>query len=143
MFKNVFSALLADKKISKAKFAEEIGVARQTVYSWLDGNFSPDKKTEEKIAAYFNVSIDYLRGVAASVVGWTVIPLLGTVPAGNPVEAVECHEGRFSLPAHIARRVDFGLRVKGESMTNAGILSGDVVFVKMQPTAEQIAKLPY
>ena len=53
MFKNVFSALLADKKIYKAKFAEEIGVTRQTVYSWLDGNFAPDKKTEEKIAAYF------------------------------------------------------------------------------------------
>lgn len=70
MFKNVFSALLADKKISKAKFAEEIGVTRQTVYSWLDGNFAPDKKTEERIAAYFNVSIDHLRGVAASATGW-------------------------------------------------------------------------
>ncbi len=62
-----------------------------------------------------------------------LLPLLGTVAAGQPILAVENVEGW--LPWDGGENW-FALRVKGESMKNAGILAGDKVVVRPQPTAE-------
>jgi repressor LexA len=65
------------------------------------------------------------------------IPLLGRVPAGALDVAVEDLEGY--LPVQLERSTEadelFGLRVQGESMTGEGILPGDVVIVRRQPSA--------
>lgn len=61
------------------------------------------------------------------------VPLVGTVAAGQPILAVENVEGY--LPWEGGEDW-FALRVKGESMKNAGILPGDKVIVRPQPTAE-------
>lgn len=61
------------------------------------------------------------------------IPVLGTVAAGQPILAVENVEGWLPWEAGEGW---FALRVKGESMKNAGILPGDKVVVRPQPTAE-------
>jgi len=64
------------------------------------------------------------------------VPLIGTVAAGQPILAVENIEGYFPIPAEIMPNAQsFMLKVKGESMVNAGILDGDQVLVKQQPTA--------
>jgi repressor LexA len=60
------------------------------------------------------------------------VPLLGTVPAGDPSEAREEREGVVPVDARRVRGPGerlFALRVHGESMRDAGILSGDVVIV--------------
>ncbi len=65
------------------------------------------------------------------------VPLIGYVAAGQPILAVENIEGYFPLPAEIIPNQEtFLLKVKGESMINAGILNGDSVLVKQQATAE-------
>ncbi len=65
------------------------------------------------------------------------IPLIGTVAAGQPLLAQENIEGYFPLPAEIVPNADcFMLKVKGESMRNAGILDGDEIIVMSQNTAE-------
>lgn len=65
------------------------------------------------------------------------VPMIGYVAAGQPILAVENIEGYFPLPAEIIPNQEtFLLRVKGESMINAGILNGDSVLVKQQATAE-------
>lgn len=61
------------------------------------------------------------------------VPVLGTVAAGQPILAVENVEGWLPWEAGEGW---FALRVKGESMKNAGILPGDKVIVRPQPTAE-------
>ena len=63
----------------------------------------------------------------------TLVPVLGTVAAGQPILAVENVEGWMPWEAGDGW---FALRVKGESMKNAGILPGDRVVVRPQPTAE-------
>ncbi len=64
------------------------------------------------------------------------VPLIGTVAAGQPILAVENIEGYFPIPAEIMPNAQsFMLKDKGESMVNAGILDGDQVLVKQQPTA--------
>ena len=65
------------------------------------------------------------------------VPMIGTVAAGEPILAQEHIEDYFPIPAEILPNADtFMLKVKGESMINAGIFDGDQVLVKQQPTAE-------
>ena len=65
------------------------------------------------------------------------IPMVGRVAAGVPVLAEENIEGRIAVDEMIARDEEcFALRVNGDSMKNAGIISGDVVIVSPQPEAK-------
>ena len=65
------------------------------------------------------------------------VPLVGTVAAGQPILAVENIETYFPVPAEfMPNEQSFMLKVKGESMINAGIFDGDQVLVKQQNTAE-------
>ena len=58
------------------------------------------------------------------------LPLLGQIAAGSPLLAEENIEDTLAVPEPLGRRADFLLRVKGESMINAGILDGDVLVVQ-------------
>lgn len=65
------------------------------------------------------------------------VPLIGTVAAGEPLLAVENIESYFPIPAEFMPNAQsFMLKVKGESMINAGILDGDQVLVQQQANAE-------
>ncbi len=65
------------------------------------------------------------------------VPLVGTVAAGTPILAVENIEQYipFGIP-NMSDRELFALRVRGDSMKNAAILEGDIVFVEKRNTAE-------
>lgn len=59
------------------------------------------------------------------------IPIVGTVAAGQPILAAENIEGYFPLPVEFVPNAEtFILKVKGESMINAGIFSGDQIFIE-------------
>lgn len=65
------------------------------------------------------------------------IPIVGTVSAGEPILATENIDGYFPVPAeYISGTENFMLKIKGNSMINAGIFNGDLVLVKQQNTAE-------
>ena len=63
------------------------------------------------------------------------IPILGRVAAGSPVLAVENVEGWITADDRRGAEVLFALRVRGDSMVDAGILHGDLVVVRQQETA--------
>jgi len=64
------------------------------------------------------------------------IPLLGSIAAGTPIEAIE-NSDMISVPTHmLGRGKYYALKVKGESMIEAGILSGDVAIIKHITQAE-------
>ncbi len=61
----------------------------------------------------------------------TSIPIIGTVAAGQPILATENIEGYFPVPVDMVPNAEtFILKVKGDSMINAGIFSGDQIFVE-------------
>ena len=62
------------------------------------------------------------------------IPLLGTIAAGLPILAQENIEDYFNLDSKI--KADFALRIKGDSMINAGIHEEDIVFIRKQDCLE-------
>ncbi len=64
------------------------------------------------------------------------IPIVGTVAAGQPILAEQNIEGYFPLPVEMAPNAEsFVLKVKGDSMINVGIYSGDSIFVERCNTA--------
>lgn len=64
------------------------------------------------------------------------LPLLGTVAAGEPIEAIETHD-TFCVPEELVRRSNtFVLRVQGNSMIDDGIWDGDYIVVEGRPNAE-------
>lgn len=64
------------------------------------------------------------------------VPVLGSVAAGVPITAQEDVERTFPLPMDYAKKGEvFMLRVKGDSMINAGIFSGDYIIVEQTPVA--------
>jgi repressor LexA len=64
------------------------------------------------------------------------LPLMGEIAAGGPLLADQNVENYLAVPEPLARGGDeFLLRVKGDSMVNAGILEGDIVVVRREQTA--------
>ena len=62
------------------------------------------------------------------------IPLLGDIACGVPILAVENVEDMVNVPENI--RADFALRCKGDSMINARIYDGDIVYIRQQPVVD-------
>lgn len=65
------------------------------------------------------------------------VPVVGNVAAGSPILAEECIEDYLTFDTAGRPGEYFALRVRGESMLNAGILPGDLVVVHSQPTAQR------
>lgn len=65
------------------------------------------------------------------------VPIVGTVTAGQPILAVENIESYFPIPLdYMPNQETFMLKVKGESMINAGIFDGDTILVQKQSHAK-------
>ena len=64
-------------------------------------------------------------------------PLIGMITAGNPVEAIERPDEYINIPSNIinSKKEIFALNVEGTSMINKGILSGDIVIIEKNKTA--------
>jgi repressor LexA len=75
-------------------------------------------------------------GRAAPEEGMREVPLVGRIAAGSPVLAAEDVEDVYPLPESLVGSGPvFMLRIKGDSMVDAGILDGDLVVVRRQPDA--------
>ena len=65
------------------------------------------------------------------------IPVLGSIAAGTPVEAIQNEVSRIPLPNNLEKNGQyFGLKVQGDSMIEAGINEGDTVIIKRSDTAD-------
>ena len=67
--------------------------------------------------------------------GWSNIPVVGRVTAGQPILAVEEVEGYIPYNTRGRSGTFYGLHIRGDSMVGAGILDGDLVIVRRQPDA--------
>ncbi|MCR4670611.1 MAG: helix-turn-helix domain-containing protein [Saccharofermentans sp.] len=137
------------EELSQAELASKIGVKPSTIGMYETGERQPNFETEEKIADYFNVSLDVLRGkreysaqpiilleTIGSKASSVKIPVLGDVAAGIPLNAIENIIDYEEIPEELASQGEFfGLRIKGDSM-EPRICDGDVVIVRKQEDAD-------
>ncbi len=77
------------------------------------------------------------KSVKSESVKLVKVPVIGTIAAGAPIFADENMEGEILVDeSNIGKGRFFALRVRGDSMINAGINNGDLVIIKRQPLAE-------
>ena len=128
------------------ELGQRVGVGKSTVRKWETGAIANMRRDKiAKLAEALGTSVMDIMGIAPSAEGVAYdnilpvpavssIPLLGTIACGDPILAQENIEGEVDLPEHI--RADFALRCKGDSMINARIYDGDIVYIRHQPTVE-------
>lgn len=88
-----------------------------------------------KKSDYISRGLELTRRLAA---GIGRVPLVGSVPAGQPIDAAENIEGEIMLDLSFLPKGDtFSLTVKGDSMVEAGIYDRDVVIVRKQQVAQK------
>lgn len=130
-------------KITQQQIADYVGVSKSAVSRWESGDIgnmgiekvpklssileiSPlDLINLDKDSSHKRVSTDF---------NTRSIPLLGTIAAGLPILAEENIEDYFNIDCKV--KADFALKVKGDSMINAGIQEQDIVFIKKQCALE-------
>jgi len=118
--------------MTQAEVAKYIGVTQGGYSGWENGKIKIDHQTLTRLAALFEVTVDYLLGVSDETVNKIVrIPVLGSVPAGIPLEAIEDILDWEEIPASMCTggREYFALQVEGDSMW-PDYLPGDVVIVR-------------
>ena len=136
---NRIAELRKKNGISQAQLGKVLGVAQNTISNWENGNREPDNESLRKMSALFDVSINYILGAdeqSVSSASGVWIPVLGTVAAGIPLEAIENVVGREEITAEMARAgKHVALRIHGDSM-EPKFSDGDVVIVRLQPEVE-------
>lgn len=94
--------------------------------------------TVEALAELFGVSVSYLMGKSNDKYGenteFKKVPILGTIAAGVPIQAQEDIQGYMLLAPE--EDIDYCLKIKGNSMINARICDGDIVYIRKQPEVE-------
>ncbi|MFT5111827.1 MAG: repressor LexA [Parasphingorhabdus sp.] len=109
----------------------EIGEA----FGFRSPNAAEDHLRALERKGVINIFAGSSRGIQLNVP--TGIPVIGSVAAGNPILAEENIEDHYSIPRNMFRpKAHYFLRVKGQSMQDAGILDGDLLAVHRTRKAE-------
>lgn len=135
---------LIERRISAAELSRKINVDEGTISNYKKGKYVPKQPRLDKISQALNVSIPWLMGADVPmelrvdniihINKVRKIPVLGVIACGSPIWAEENFEDMILLPDGI--QADFALICKGDSMINARIFDGDIVYIKKQPTVE-------
>lgn len=149
-FCNRLRLLRNSRSLSQQTLSEKIGVSKSSINMYERGEREPSFETLEAIADFFNVDMDYLLGksdverkyafVQPIPTGFEPIPqmqkvpLIGDIACGQPITAEENLEGYVDAPA--MKQIDFALTCHGDSMIDAGIYDGDIVYIRKQPEVE-------
>lgn len=139
MFKDELKKLRLQRGWTQEKLAEIMNVGKSTISMYENGNRTPDFETLEEIADIFNVDLNRFstsNNTQQMASTGIMIPVLGYVRAGIPIEAVEEILDYEEISRDIARQGEyFALSIKGDSM-EPKISEGDVVIVRRQETVE-------
>ncbi len=127
------------KGLSQQMIADLMQIDRSTYTRYETGSIQPDNTKLIKLATILEVSVDYLLDRSDhpnTLNDHHLIPVLGEVPAGQPIDAFEQVEEYLDLYPSFAKYGElFGLRVKGHSM-EPDIHNGDIVIVVKQDFIE-------
>lgn len=134
--------LREEKGLTQEQLGEKVGVKKAAVQKWESGTVvNLKRKTIMQLAEIFNVPAhsfvsedDTLPTNIIPLPQRKNIPLLGTIACGEPILATENIDGFVSADENIT--ADFALKCKGDSMINARIFDGDIVYIRQQADVE-------
>lgn len=142
MFKDKIRFYRKLRGISQEALADKLGYKSfTTIQKWEDGTSSPPIGTVKKVAEILGVTIEELtsddnHSSEPNLAGITNIsfpaskpvPILGDICAGEGTWCEENFEGHFFIDSSV--KADFCVKVRGDSMIDAGIRDGDLAFIK-------------
>jgi len=127
-FKSKIKTYRKDRGLSQQDLADHFGYKSfTTIQKWEDGSSTPPAKTVKLLAEFFGVSLEDLLNESEKI----AIPILGTVRGGSLRLAQDEWLGQELVPVEESLGGEyFYLEVIGDSMMNARIFPGDLVYVK-------------
>ena len=141
-----FKKCLKEKNIKQAELARSTKITPSSISDWSKGKYTPKRDKLQIIADYLSVNPAWLMGESDTMDVETIdtnsydsndysedvskLPILGTICAGDGVYIEEEYDEHIFIDQGM--RADFALRVKGDSMIEAGIFDGDLVFIRQQ-----------
>lgn len=148
-------------QMTQTELAKRTGIGKSSISTYLSGSYEPKQKNIYRMALALGVNEAWLMGAdipmarnakedyinnpitaqfsspPANVIPMPntyKVPLIGTIACGQPILAVENTDELVDVPEYI--QADFALRCKGDSMINARIFDGDIVYIYRQPEVE-------
>jgi SOS-response transcriptional repressors (RecA-mediated autopeptidases) len=134
------------RRMKQVDLVEKTKIGKSSISTYLAGEYEPKQKNLYKIAQALNVNEAWLMGLDVPMektnidhtttinnilpIATRKIPLLGEIACGIPQPAEECFECYVDIGTDI--QADFCLKAKGDSMINARIFDGDIVFIRKQ-----------
>ena len=153
MKNSTFSERLAEamkiRELTQTDLHERTGINKSSISTYLRGDYKAKQDKVDLLSSALRVSPAWLMGfdvpmepaaptkpASPSLQGIKnivpierrMVPVIGTIAAGTPILADEHIEAW--VPCDARCRVDFGLKVQGDSMIDAGIEDGDIVFIQ-------------
>lgn len=126
------------------------GIGKSSISTYIAGEYRPKQQNIYKLAKVLDVSEAWLLGYDVPMdrnsndnyetydniypIQTHKIPLLGEIACGTPIFITEDRESYVEVGTDI--KADFCLKAHGDSMINARILDGDIVFIREQPMVE-------
>ena len=124
--------------LTQSELGKIAGVSDKAIWTWENGTAEPRMGAIQKIADHFNIkksdliedhSTDPTEGITNLIYPASrPIPILGDICAGEGTWCDENFEGHFFIDSSV--KADFCVRVRGDSMIDAGIRDGDLAFIK-------------
>mgnify|MGYP003494801570 CR=1 FL=1 len=125
-------------KFTQEQIAKKLNITQQTYANYESAKTEAPHEVLKKLSNIYNTSVDFLLGnnIKKNNNKGVKIAVLGTIPAGIPIEAIEDIIDYEEITEEMARTgTYFALKVKGDSMSPT-IANGDVVIVRQQDDAE-------
>ena len=138
IFAKNLNRLVNSRNLSQREIAARINVSPQTFNTWIQGKAIPRMGKIQLLADYFKIEKSDLieKKTNVTLSQGIKIPVLGSVPAGIPITAVEDILDYEEIPQSWANQGEFfALKIKGDSM-EPRMISGDVAIVKQQSDAD-------
>lgn len=134
---NRIKTIRTELGIKQVDLAQRLNIRQNTLSNWETGKSEPDFAMLKKLAQELQTTADYLVGGPPPEKDFRfLVPVLGDVAAGIPIEAITDIVDYEEIDTALARTGEFfGLRIKGASM-EPRMREGDVVIVRQQDTAD-------
>lgn len=129
--------------LTQRQLADKLDVSNTSISNWEKNLSRPDPDMIQHLCWALNVQPNYFFSVEVERVlpkniipmpETRRIPLVGSIACGSPILAEENIEEYISIPKDLSG--DFALTCKGDSMINARIFDGDIVYIRQQDTVE-------
>ena len=137
------------RRMTQAELAKRSGISKSSISRYIKGDWEGKQSAVYELAKALGVTEAWLMGYDVPMESDTAPavppgfeplpkmvkrPLVGSIACGEPITAEENIEDYVDVPENV--QCDFCLRCKGDSMIDAGIHDGDLVYIHIQPEVE-------